>query len=67
MNQLLANLLATGANRHVSIPALMAFACEAGKIWMPNHAAQWDATQKALYTYAIIAAGNSNQSVPPKP
>ena len=64
MNQFFANLGSVASNMHVSVPAILAFACEAGKIWMPAHAAQWDSTQKALYTYSIIAAGNSSPAVP---
>lgn len=43
-------------NVHVSIPLALALVCEAGKIWFPQYAIKFDATQKLLYTYGVLAA-----------
>lgn len=58
------NIASAAQNRHVSIPVLLAFGCEAGKIWLPNYRNQFDATQKLLFGYAAIAAGNSAPGLP---
>lgn len=59
MNQILSHLASTTKNLHVSIPMLLALVCEAGKIWLPAHLNQFDATQKVLISYGVIAAANS--------
>lgn len=65
MNQLIANLASTGKNLHVSVPVAIVLLCQAGKIWLPTYATQFDATQKLFLGYALIAAGNSSPTVPP--
>jgi len=68
MNAFITNLsgnLAIVKNKHVSVPLLLAIGCEAGKIWMPAHVTQWDATQKLLFTYGILSAANSGPGNPP--
>jgi hypothetical protein len=44
---------------------VLALACEAGKIWLPSHRDQFDATQKLFFSYGVIAAANT--APPAKP
>lgn len=64
LNQLATNLSVLAKNPHVSISLILAGACEVGKIWVPAHATQFDATQKALSYYAVLAASTSGPSKP---
>jgi hypothetical protein len=65
MQQFLNHLASTAQNLHVSIPMVLALACEAGKIWLPSHRDQFDATQKLFFSYGVIAAANT--APPAKP
>lgn len=62
--QVLANLMASAKNRHVSLPLAAALVCELGKIWLPHYMSQWSATQKLLMAYGILASANSGPSQP---
>lgn len=57
--QLISNLTSALKNKHVSIPLVLAAGCEVGKIWLPTHATQFEATQKVFAYYAVMAAANS--------
>ena len=67
MNKLLSsvggNLGAALQNPHVSVSVVGIITCEIGKIWLPQYATQFSATQKVIEGYALLAASNSG----PKP
>lgn len=65
MQQFVNHLASAFQNLHVSIPLVVALGCEAGKIWLPAHHDQFDATQKLLMSYSVIAAANTAPQ-PPK-
>lgn len=65
MNTILGNLGSGVKNPHIAIPVVLAILCEVGKIWMPDHANQWDSTQKVLMGYGLFAASNSGPKTPP--
>lgn len=67
MNKFLTNLAGVGNNPHVSIPLLIAIACEFGPIWLPQYTHQFHVTSKIFTGYGTLAAANSIPSLPTGP
>jgi hypothetical protein len=63
MNQITSNLVTLLQNPHFRYPAIIVLLCEGGKIWFPQYAGQFDATQKPFVIYLVAAAANSTPTV----
>lgn len=65
LKQPLANLAPLFTNPNLRWPTLGVVACEALKLWFPNHSQQLDGTEKIIAFYLIGSAANSAPQ-PPK-
>lgn len=65
MNNILANLLASLKNAHLSVPIIGSVILELIPIYWPGVKAQCQETQKILLAYGLIAAANSGPNNQP--
>jgi hypothetical protein len=52
------------SNPHTTIAGVSWVICKLGAIWMPEHRAQFEATEAFIIGYGFLAAGDSHRQPP---